>query len=235
MEWFFRPKVQLGLLVNFAFVMFMLVSSYAGERAARFRGRVVAVETGYSSVPPSPPPAPSRQSWAFTFNENGRTQVALYYDLTLVKRADFQLKLAPSFSYRMNSEGDLSNVTLRFIRFSDDEKCPGNCRLVINADDVRIWPSGKGRRTPPIQWMRETVEHSTEPSSNGRTVELMASEILTTHIPFDVFVQMIAAKRVTITLGADKAELTSDQIEELHDMYRKFAESKSNVVMIKID
>jgi hypothetical protein len=228
--------VQLGIFVNFVFVMFTLVSSSAGERAAE-RWNPAFTGVGVTSLPPPPPPtsASPRQSRAFTFDEDGRTKVSLYYDLTLVKRPGFQLTLSPSFSMRKNPPMELSNFSLRFMRFSDDKDrgCLDDCRLAISADGERVWPRGEGKRTPPQpQWEREVVPHTSTMTSDGRALETTAGDILTTHVPYDVFTEIITAGRVTVTLGADTVVLTTEQTEALRDMYRKLAESKPDAVII---
>ena len=235
MEWLFRPKVQLGIFVNFVFVMFTLVSSSAGERAAeRWNPAFMGVEV--ASLPPPPPPtSPSRrQSRAFTFDEEGRTKVSLYYDLTLVKRPGFQLTLSPSFSMRKSPPMELSNLSLRFMRFSDDKDrgCLDDCRLAISADGERVWPRGAGKRRTTTQWEREIVPHTSTMTGDGRALETMAGDVLTTHVPYDVLTQIISAGRVTVTLGADTVVLTAEQMEALRDMYRQLTESQSKPVII---
>ena len=228
MGWIFKPKVQLGLLVNFAFVMFTVVSSFAGaDTPARWRPAVLDERPFPAPVRVSPS---SSSSKVLTYDENGRTQVSLYHDLTLVKNPDLTLTLSPSFSARRNPLGELSAVTLRFIRFSDnDPSCPGDCPLVINANGVRVWPSRS--RTAPTQWMRESVPHSTMNSGSG-PVELMAAEILTTEIPYDVFLEILIAGRVKVSLGSDTAELTSEQLEAMRDMHKQVTGSQPKAVTL---
>ncbi|HYY98386.1 MAG TPA: hypothetical protein VE642_07345, partial [Pyrinomonadaceae bacterium] len=60
MEWFFKPKVQLGLWVNFIFVMFTLVSSSAaGGHVYERRSTLVPPPPANQPLQyiPLPPPA----------------------------------------------------------------------------------------------------------------------------------------------------------------------------------
>ncbi|HVF43069.1 MAG TPA: hypothetical protein VM936_08665 [Pyrinomonadaceae bacterium] len=228
MEWLFKPKVQLGLLVNFAFVMFTVVSSLAGANAPpRWRPAVLGELPAPVPVKVLPPLSSGK---VLTYDENGRTQVSLYHDLTLVKKADFTLTLSPSFSARTNPLRDLSAVTLRFIRFArEDPRCPGECPLVIDADGARVWPA-RGR-TSPAQWQREDVPGSTATSASG-PVEMMPAEILTTEIPYDVFLEMLLAERVKVSLGPDKADLTPEQREAMRDMHRQVTGQRQKAVIL---
>lgn len=222
MEWLFKPKVQLGLWVNFSFVMFTVVSSFAGANAPeRWRPYALDGRTAPARVSPFTP-----SDKVLTYDENGRTHVSLYRDMMLVKNHDFELTLSPFFSARVNPLRDLSAVSLRFIRFAhDDPGCPGDCPLDIYADGVRVWPSR--RRTAPTQWTRESAPSATVNSGSG-PVEIMAAEILTTEIPYDVFLEILVAERVKVSLGSDTAELTSAQLEAMRDMHRRVSGPQQN-------
>jgi len=51
--------------------------------------------------------------------------------------------------------------------------------------------------------------------------ETLAAEVFTTEIPYETFVEIISARRVVLSLGPDKVELTHDQIEAMRDMSRR--------------
>src|ERR1051325_10489533 len=131
MEWLFRPKVQLGLLVNFIFIMFTVVSSTA-DKGATVRPRYVAPEPEPLAVPYAPLPPPAAPSGATAVESGGQFHVFLTNDLTLVKNPGRTLIFAPSFSARARPAEPPLKVTLRFMILSEKEACPGACTLVIN-------------------------------------------------------------------------------------------------------
>jgi hypothetical protein len=221
MEWLFKPKVQLGLLVNFAFIMFTLVSSSA-RVAAPARLRPAATYYDPPAVPYAPLPPPAVPSSSATTESDGRLNVFLNNDLTLVKKAGRTLVLSPSFITRGRPPEPPPAVTLRFTIFADKDACPGACMLVINADASHVWESA-AKGTFSTGWTREKIPGSTIKLPDGQTAETLAAEILTTRIPYGTFVEIISARRVVLSFGPDKVELTHDQIEAMRDMQRRVA------------
>ena len=219
MNWFFRPKVQLGLFVNLVFVIFTLFSSADGGRP---RVRVHPDAPAPVAVPYAPPPPPAAPSRAYVVESGGRVNVLLTDDLTLVKKPGRTLVLSPSFAASTSPTGPPPAVTLRFIIFSDEDACTGACMFVINADGAHVWESA-ARGTFSTGWTRAKIPATSTTLGDGQVARTLAAETLTTQIPYDTFFDIINAKRVVLSLGPDKAELTRDQIEALRDMHRKVA------------
>jgi hypothetical protein len=221
MDWFFRPKVQLGLFVNLIFVVFTIVSPIFGEhRRSVYIARTVEYDPPLISHAPLPPrPAPSKIT---SVESDGQVSVSLRDDLTLVRKPDRTLVFAPSFSARARPAAELpSTVTLRFTIFSSgEEACPDACMLVINADGARVWESA-ANGTFSTGWTRNKVPASTITLDDGQVAETLAAETFTTQIPYVTFVNIISARRVVLSLGPDKVELTDDQIQILREMNRR--------------
>ncbi|HKG13324.1 MAG TPA: hypothetical protein VKB12_08290 [Pyrinomonadaceae bacterium] len=218
MEWLFKPKVLLGLLVNFAFVIFTLVSS-SGERTALGRRRMPVVDTDSRTIPYAPPAATGKVT---VLESDGRVSVFLTNDLTLVKKPDRTLVFAPSFSKGARPAEPPPTVTLRFTIFSGEEACPGACMLIINADGSHVWESA-ANGTFSTGWTREKVPASTISLADGQVAETLAAETFTTKIPYKTFLDIINSKRVVLSLGPDKVKLTREQIESLREMHRRVA------------
>lgn len=216
-EWLFKPKVQLGLLVNFAFVMFTLVSSFAGVPPSERESSVVVDLS--PAVPYAPLPPPAMPSSVAAVELGGQLNVSLDNDLTLVKKINRALVLSPSFVTRARPVEPPANVTLRFTIFSDEEACPDACMLVINADGSRVFESAASG-TFSTGWKREKVPGSTK-FSGDQAIVTVDKETFTTQIPYATFVDIISARRVVLSFGPDKVELTHDQIESLRDMNRR--------------
>jgi hypothetical protein len=228
MEWFYKPKVQLGLWVNFIFVIFTMASPptpvrsavnrlpYAGDRSRSYEP---------PSVPYAPLPPASAPGKATVVNSGGRVSVFLNNDLTLVKKTGRTLVFSPSFSSGTSANDPPLTVMFRFIIFSDKEQaCPGNCILNINADGYTVWTTvGEG----PSGWTREKIPATKTTLPDGQVAETLAAETLSTKITYDKFVDIISADRVVLRLGPDTVELTHDQIEALRDMHRQFVPSPS--------
>lgn len=241
-EWLFKPKVQLALLVNFAFVMFTLVSSLAGPPPNE-RWRPAAIYDPPPAVPYPPPPTvpyaplppPATPSSAAVTELGGLINISLNNDLTLVKKADRTLLFSPSFITRPRPTEPPANVTLRFTIFSDKNACPGVCWLVINADGSHVWESA-AKGTFSTDWTHKRVPGSIMNLSDGQVIETLTTEMFTTQIPYATFLEIIGARRVVLSFGPDKVELTHDQIEAMRDMQRRIAplttegESESKII-----
>jgi hypothetical protein len=84
---------------------------------------------------------------------------------------------------------------------------------------VTLWPESTRAESPG--WQRERVPHSSATLEDGRVVETLAAESLSTRISYEGFTNMTSAKRIIVRLGPDRVELTADQIESLRDMHRR--------------
>jgi hypothetical protein len=217
MEWLFRPKVQLGLLVNFAFVMFTLASSSTGARRQRV---VVDVRRGFDAVESSSSaagaaddtssyvPLPSRfgpsQALAYHYPEAGQIIVSTTHDLTLVRKDGRMLTLWPSFYVNGNSINPPRKVLLPFTSSAPARNYADECELEIGTEAGMIF------------WGTLPVSH--DRLSKGRAqgvVERMGQEI-----PYSVFVKLVTSKRVTLKVGDEEITLTDEQLSALRDMQR---------------
>lgn len=219
MEWLFKPRVQVGLLVNLAFVIFTLVSSHVGAPTpVRWHPTFIDDSSAASYAPLPPPSAPSR---AVTSESGGRLNVSLDNGLTLVRRPGYTLIFSPYMDAPNPPAEPPPLVTMRFITFSEDEDedCPGACMLVINADGKRVLESAT-TGTFSSGWKRDKIS-PVSATVRGQEVTTRPAETLTAQIPYDMFLEIISAKRVVMSLGPDKVELTHDQINALRDMHRR--------------
>ena len=218
MEWIFKPKVQLGLWVNFAFVMFTLVSSSVGGRANG--GVVVDVRRGldavesrashagtadnafrYVSLPPRLGPS---QAVADHYADTWQIVVHTTHDLTLVKKDGRTLTLSPSFYVNGDTIVPPRNVTLRFRSDS-----PASKRFYADVCELEIMAEGAD-----FQAVLE-VSHGQLWKDGKAFVEFMAQDI-----PYNVFVKLVASKRVTFKVGDEEIALTEEQLSALRDMQR---------------
>lgn len=218
MEWLFKPKVQLGLFLNFIFVMFTLVTSTAGGNA----------HTGYLPLPSSsapekfvpPPPAEMPKVASYYFDSTGDLNVYLDNDMSLVRRPRFVLLLSPLCSVNGNEEKPRS-VLLRFTSFSSAQIFDYNDSLTIRADGAQIWPAYRRDGSPVWEgWNDKPVPPSHSFYGNESVVETIGVEI-----PYAVFVKTVTAKRVNFKLGPESTDLTDEQLRVLRDMYRRLSQS----------
>jgi hypothetical protein len=224
MHCLFKPKVQLGLFVNLVFVLFTC-ATYTPLHHGR-----TYVDVGTSALKPMPPsvpyaplPPPAAPSKSTVVDlGGGRANVMLTQDMTLVKKPGRTLVFSPSFNVSTLHAEQPSTVTLRFIIFSEKEACPGACMLVINADGSRVWESAADG-TSSTDWTRVKNPATNMTLPDGQVAVTLAAETLTTRIPYETFFDIIGAKRVVLSLGPDKVELTHDQIDALRDMHRRVA------------
>ena len=222
MYWLSSPKVRLALIVTGLYFIRLFTPTprhgrphlFARTRAPRSERAALLAQPGY--VPLPPPSAPSRAS---AYESGGLLHVSLNNDLTLVQRPGRKLVLSPSFSAPTRPSEEPKSVLFNFIIYSEKEACPGDCPLTITADGVTVWTSYAHGDSPG--WQRERVPHSSAKLEDGRVIETMAAESLSTMISYEGFIDMIGAKRVVVRLGPDWVELTADQIEALRDMYRR--------------
>lgn len=221
MEWLFKPKVQLGLFVNFIFVMFTLVTSTAtGGRAYEYR-RI----PGYVPPPPAtvtlpniPLPPSKGPSKAVSYLDKGTGEFNVYLDndMSLIRRSGFVLLLSPTCTVRSGSDEQPRSVLLRFVAYSGAQYFAYDDSLTITADDVQIWPALRPSGGQVWQsWNDEPVPRSVMFGGDGHVVETVGKEI-----PYAVFVKLVTAKRVNFQLGPEATDLTDKQLNALRDMYR---------------
>lgn len=223
MEWLFKPKVQLGLFVNFVFIMFTLVSSAAVERTYYYRR--ATIEPRYSpnqlTLPyiPLPPPTGPTKAISYLNRTTGETNVYLENDLDLIRRPGFLLQLSPTFTVSGPKEMPRS-VLLRFLAYSGAQYFSYDHSLTITADGRQVWPvyrSDGGEQWPG--WSEEKVPRSVTFGEEGRVVETVSKEI-----PYEVFAAVISAKRVSFKLGPEETALTAGQLGALRDMHLRLSQ-----------
>src|SRR2546423_1328255 len=138
MSWFFKPKVQLGLWVNFVFVVFTIVSSTFGEHTHGYgRPYVSTLDPSAAHKPlpyvSLPPPSGPTKATSYSASDFGETDVYLENDLTLIRRPGHTLLLSPTCAVHSKGETPYS-VLLRFVSFSDARYFAYDSSLVITAD-----------------------------------------------------------------------------------------------------
>jgi hypothetical protein len=219
MEWLFKPKVQLGLWVNFVFVMFTLVSPSAGGRtnvagaAAEVRRGYDATETRsydatvdeskfrYVQLPPRLGPS---QATSYRDQQSGRLSVYTTKELTLVKKDGRALTLWPMFSVSGPSIVPPRTVLLQFTSASPAQFYDDECELEIRAE------------AGTYLWSALPVTHERAPLGGTRgAVERMGADI-----PYPVFLKLVTSKVVTLRVGGEEVTLTESQLSALRDMQR---------------
>jgi len=224
MEWLFKPKVQLGLFVNFIFFMFTLVTSTAGD------GRAHEYSSGLGYEPPPPklkslpdislptPTGPSKASSNLN-KETGEFSVYLDKDISLISRPDLVLILSPTCTVSSNNEQPRS-VLLRFIAYSRTQYFAHDESLTITANGEQIWPVKTRDGNQQWQgWTEARVPRSVTFNSDGNVVETIGKDI-----PYSVFVKVVSAKRVRFQLGPEDTYLTKEQLGALRDMYQRLSQ-----------
>lgn len=220
MEWFFKPKVQLGLFVNLIFIMFTLVSSAAGVHTYDYRdANVEPLYRPNNRTPPSivlPPPTGPSKAASYLDKTTGELNIYLDNDLDLIRRPGFLLLLSPTFTVRSTGEAPRS-VLLRFVSFSGAQYFSYDDKLTLTADGRQVWPADGGEPWPG--WSEDKVPHSTTIGGDGRVVENVGKEI-----PYEVFAEVISAKHVSLQLGPEETVLTAAQLGALRDMHRRLSQ-----------
>jgi hypothetical protein len=221
MEWLFKPKVQLGLLVNFIFVMFTLVSSSAGSHrqstrvlieeprgvAVEERHGVAAVETiddnkfRYVQLPPRRGPS---QATSYRDQQSGQLSVYTTQELTLVRKDGRALTLWPVFYVNGPSIVPPRKVLLRFTSKSTAQLYKDECELEIRSE------------AGTYLWQALPVTHESAKKGGARGVV----ERLETDIPYSVFLKLVTSKSVTLRVGVEEIPLTESQMSALRDMQR---------------
>jgi hypothetical protein len=220
MDWLFKPKVQLGLFVNFVFIMFTLVSSAAGEHG--YNLQVVPLEpltrpnNGTPIYVALPPPTGPSRATSYLDRTSGEINVYLDNDIDLIRRPGFLLLLSPTFT--VSSTGEVPrSVLLRFVSFSGAQYFSYNNKLMLTTDGRQVWPAEGSELWHG--WSEEKVPYSTTVDDDGRVVETVGKDI-----PYEIFVRLISAKRVSLKLGPEETVLTAAQLSALRDMYRRLSQ-----------
>ena len=223
MEWLFKPKVQLGLFVNFIFVMFTLVASTAGG------GRVFEYRRspGYMPPPPAsetlpdiplPPPTGPSKAASYLDKNTGEFNVYLDNDMSLVRRPGFVLILSPICM--MHGGDGQPRVLLRFSAYSWAQYFAYDNSLTIAADGEQIWPAYKPDGGQVWEgWKENQVPRSVSFGGEGHVVEAIGKEI-----PYPVFVKTVNAKRVCLQFGPEETYLSKEQLDALRDMYQRISQ-----------
>jgi hypothetical protein len=205
MDWFFRPKVQLGLFVNIIFVIFTIVSPIFNER----RASVYIAHTVESEPPPPPAPQvylpPRKYLTQATATFDGANEVNVYTkdDLTLLNESGRKLTLSPIYTVRGGGIKAPRTVLLRIYSYMS-----GSAATLPDEVEVEV----KGERGN--FWAVAPVAHDT--TSVGDTkVEGMGVQV-----PFATFLGIVSSERVTVRVGQDEVTLTARQLEALRDMQR---------------
>lgn len=227
MEWLFKPKVQLGLWVNFVFVMFTLVSSSAGGRtngggvvvdvrrgvAVEERRGGGAVEMGYLAEPVDdnkfryvqlPPRRGPSQATSYRDQQSGRLSVYTTKELTLVRKDGRALALWPVFYVNGPSIVPPRTVLLQFTSASHAQLYKDECELEISSE------------AGTYLWQALPVTHENAPKGGPWGVV----ERLGTDIPYSAFLKLVTSKSVTLTVGGEEITLTESQLSALQDMQR---------------
>ena len=217
------PKVRLALIVNGLYFISLVTPTTPHTRPRLFAHAREPWNKSASPSAPQPdhvPPAPPIAAYrASAYESGGLLHVSLTKDVTLVQRPGRKVLFSPSFSAPTRPPAEPDSVLLNFIIHAGEQTCPNDCPLTITADGVTVWTSYSHGDSPG--WQRERVPYSSAKLDDGRVVETLAAESLSTRMSYGAFINMISAKRVIVRLGPDWIELTADQIEALRDMHRR--------------
>lgn len=225
--WLYSSKVRLGLLVNGLYLLSLLVPSPsqtgghvydagAYDRPGFARSRRPPVTVG---LPPSKGPTK-----ATSYRVKGSDSLAVYLDkdLTLQETPGRRLLLAPTFTVR-DDEEQPDAVLLRFIAFSDEPAPAADNRFYILADGRQVWPAyGTDGGAVWEDWNEQAVPPSVTHSEEDGFIENFGRTI-----PYEVFAEAVAARRVTLSLGPYFVRLSAEQLEALRDMHRLWSNSRT--------
>lgn len=217
--WLSNSKVRLGLLVNGLYLLSLAVPSprssappfaptYAKPPAARLRA------VSPPDFAPLPPPAPGPLKAATNYwKHSGQLDTYLTRDLTLVRERGHTLLLSPTTSTSLNGSAWPRSVLLQFVAFSHGQFYDHDSPFIITADGIEVWRyggKGSGTRTQPSA----RPFYSAMLDDKGQVVEALGHEL-----PYDLFAQLIGARRVGLELGPERVELTTEQMEALREMH----------------
>ncbi len=221
LDWLSNPKVRLALLVNGLYVISVVVpwahTSGARRSAYAHRRSVDFVTTARAPVYPSLPP-PGGPMKATRYDNGNDLTVYLEKDLTLSGARGRRLLLSPTFTVRKDEETP-NSVLLRFVSFSDEKLFSNGASFVLSADGRQVWPAqGDDGELVWESWKEEPVPPFATIDEQGWVVENVGKTI-----PYEVFADVIGAKRVVFNLGPHLVELNAEQLEALRDMHRLIA------------
>lgn len=206
MDWLQSPRVLLGLAVNGAYLIFCLFTSVWGGLPRESVLQRPEPVPQFIRRPPVTVRMPPRTgpTKATTFYAEDANQVSVYpkVDLTLIEGPKRKLLFSPIFSVQGREVIIPQTVHLRFYSFTPEQTYTVGSPLVINADDTTVW-------------FEPGVSHSVSVDERGEVVESVGQVV-----PYEVFLEMIGARRVRISLGHNVLELTREQVEALRDMHR---------------
>lgn len=220
MNWLSNSKVRLGLIVNGLYFLSLALPSATpsgvpnarglnGRAAASARLRAAATAPDYPTLLAQAGPQKAATHY---WKDSDQLDIYLSRELTLVRRRGHTLLLSPTFTARILNSQPPRSVLLYFTAFSHEQTYDRNSPFVIKADGTELWRYGwraPGDETPSGM----KALHSAALDGSGMVAETLGHEI-----PFDIFVWMVGAQRVTLQLGPDLVELTPEQRDALHDM-----------------
>jgi hypothetical protein len=213
-----NPKVRLGLLVNGLYLLSLVLPPLLSDRA--YPSVYADRRSGDSATPGRLPvyvslPPPAGTLKATSHHDTGGFNVYLEQDLTLSGARGSRLLLSPIFTLRENEETP-NSVLFRFVSFSDEQLLSNGDKLVISADGQQVWPTYREDGAPVWEsWAEDTIPPFVTPAEQGGVVENVGKTI-----PYEVFADVIRAKRVVFNLGPHLVELSAGQLEALRDLHR---------------
>ena len=220
MKWFSSPKVRLALIVNglYFISLFTPPPPYARPRlfahTNRLRAEHLAAQAPRAArlgamappayAPLAPPSGPTKAATHY-WKERDQLDVYLTNELTLVRQLGHTLLLSPTFTAKVLAPEPPRSVLMHFVSYSQQQVFDPDSPFAITADGSELWRSGATAKP-----LHSAAYHGEQ------VVETFGQEI-----PYDIFLQVIGARRVVVELGDDRVELTAEQIEALRDMRRR--------------
>ena len=219
MRWLSSSKVRLGLVINVLYLLSLAVPSPHSNALPHSRSSARPPARLRSVNPPDYAPLTSQtqplQAETHYWKHSGQLDVYLTRELTLVRERGHTLLLSPSFNTQALSPERPRTVHMFFTAFSHEQYYDRDTRFVITADGEELWRYGRraaGDETPP----NGKALHSAALDERGQVFETLSHEI-----PYDLFVRIVGARRVTLELGPERVELTSEQMAALLDMHSR--------------
>ena len=213
------PKARLALIVNGLYFISVFTPTTPHTRPRLFahayerRAERLAAKAPPAYAPLAPPIGPLKATSTYS-KEHDQLDVYLTNDLTLVRMPGHTLLLSPTFNAKVLAPEPPRSVLMRFVAYSQQQVFDPDTPFVITADNVEMWRSGAGG-TGGMTPVNARALHSAAYDAD-QVVETFGQEI-----PYDLFLNIISARRVIVELGDDRVELNADQIEALRDMHRR--------------